>query len=110
MSRSIISIGPAFDLYGEATATVELEMDLSVGIHYQLDGLSFTVGTTTSSTPGFTPLDARKFLSQVIFICNMFAYKLRIAVKFSVDPSVTAKATLEAHLIPTVSSRCFRSQ
>ena len=27
-----------------------------------------------------------------------------VAVKFSVDPSVTAKATLEAHLIPTVRS------
>ncbi|KLO13395.1 hypothetical protein SCHPADRAFT_366949 [Schizopora paradoxa] len=79
----IIAIGPQFQLNSRATATVELEMDLSVGIHYQLDGLSFTVGSTNSSTSGFTPLDA--------------------PVKFSVDPSVTAKATLEAHLIPTLS-------
>ncbi len=35
---SILSIGPTFDLFGEASATIELDADVSVGVHYELNG------------------------------------------------------------------------
>ncbi|KLO17807.1 hypothetical protein SCHPADRAFT_151790 [Schizopora paradoxa] len=79
----ILTIGPQFDLFAEASATINLDADVSVGVHYELNGLSFTVGSSSSSSPGFAPLDS--------------------PVQFSLDPSITAKATLEAHLIPTLS-------
>ncbi|KLO12153.1 hypothetical protein SCHPADRAFT_941424 [Schizopora paradoxa] len=79
----ILTIGPEFVLNGEATATLNLNADLTIGVQYELNGLSFTVGSSQSSTPGFAPLDS--------------------PVSFSVSPSVTADANLQAHLIPTLS-------
>ncbi|KLO12152.1 hypothetical protein SCHPADRAFT_433347 [Schizopora paradoxa] len=79
----ILTIGPAFVLNGEAEATINLDADLTIGIQYQLNDLSFTVGTSSSSSPGFTPLDS--------------------PVQYSLTPSITADADLEVHLIPTLS-------
>ncbi|KLO16502.1 hypothetical protein SCHPADRAFT_937851 [Schizopora paradoxa] len=78
----ILTVGPQFVLNAEASATLNLEVEVSIGIHYELDGLTFTVGSSSSSSPGFNPLDS--------------------PVQFSLDPSVSAEATLEAHLIPTL--------
>ncbi len=98
---SILSIGPTFDLFGEASATIALDADVSVGVHYELNGLSFTVGSSTTSTPGFTPLDSRELGQHIFRQYPLLTSQLK-AVQFSIDPSITANAILEAHLIPTV--------
>ncbi|KLO10486.1 hypothetical protein SCHPADRAFT_517251 [Schizopora paradoxa] len=76
----ILTIGPEFVLNGEATATINLDADLSIGVQYELNGLGFTVGSSQSSTSGFSPLDS--------------------PVSFSLTPTVTADADLEVHVIP----------
>ena len=67
MKLSILSIGPNFDLFAEASATINLDADLSVGVHYELNGLSFTVGSSSSSSPGFAPLDSREYQKNMIY-------------------------------------------
>lgn len=62
-------IGPSLDLFGEVSATIELDVDFSVGVRYELNGLSFVVGSSVTSSSGFVPLDSRE-LRQHIHISN----------------------------------------
>ncbi|KLO12154.1 hypothetical protein SCHPADRAFT_433397 [Schizopora paradoxa] len=77
---NVLTIGPQFVLLGEIEGTINLVADSNIGVQYDLDGLSFTVGNTERSSPGFTPRDS--------------------PIQFSIDPSISADAELEVHIIP----------
>ncbi|KAI5116444.1 hypothetical protein M0805_008631 [Coniferiporia weirii] len=80
----IVNIGPLFALNAEATASLDIDMELSVNLAYSVDNLSlfFPPSFSQSSSASATPKD--------------------IPLALSVTPGVTSNATLEAHLIPAL--------
>ncbi|KAF4610324.1 hypothetical protein D9613_010280 [Agrocybe pediades] len=79
----ILTIGPSFVINGQATATLELEADMTIGLSYDIEGAQLTFPPDNQKSSGSfnigdTPL------------------------KLSVSPSAKATGTVAAHLIPTL--------
>ncbi|KDR73200.1 hypothetical protein GALMADRAFT_212663 [Galerina marginata CBS 339.88] len=78
----ILTLGPSFQINGQATANLDLNADMTVGISYKIDNAQLTFppkkGSSGSFNIGNTPL------------------------KLSASPSAKATGTVEAHLIPTL--------
>lgn len=66
MKISILTFSPQFIFTAEAEATFDLDVQISVDLRYELNGLNCTVGSSSSSTPGFTPGISRK-MWQIIY-------------------------------------------
>ncbi|KAF8898004.1 hypothetical protein CPB84DRAFT_1748022 [Gymnopilus junonius] len=78
----ILTIGPSFEIDGQATATLDVDVDMTVGISYTIDNAQLTFPPKSSSKGTFNIGDT--------------------PLKLSASPSVTATGTVEAHLIPTL--------
>ncbi|KAF8961154.1 hypothetical protein BDZ97DRAFT_1226986 [Flammula alnicola] len=80
----ILTIGPSFQINAQATATLDVNVGLTVGINYKIDGaeLVFPPNRNKSSGGGFNIGDT--------------------PLKLSASPSVTATGTVAAHLIPSL--------
>ncbi|TFK33758.1 hypothetical protein BDQ12DRAFT_614698 [Crucibulum laeve] len=80
----VLTIGPSFQINAEAKATLDLAVDLNVGVDYHIENAQLVFpprsGDKTSGT--FTVQDT--------------------PLKLSLSPSVKATGTLEAHLIPSL--------
>ncbi|KAA1475907.1 hypothetical protein DENSPDRAFT_452584 [Dentipellis sp. KUC8613] len=79
----IFTLGPTFNVNGEVTGTVDLQLDMTVGLAYTFSNaqLEFPPGKASSSG-NFGPSD------------NNFA--------LSASPELAGSASLTAHLIPTL--------
>ncbi|KDQ51373.1 hypothetical protein JAAARDRAFT_41224 [Jaapia argillacea MUCL 33604] len=80
----IFTLGPSFLINAQATATVELDVDLAVGLAYSVTNGKLFFPPANGHTSGgiFTPQDSQ--------------------LQLSVSPSVSATGTIAAHLIPTL--------
>ncbi|THH05785.1 hypothetical protein EW145_g4539 [Phellinidium pouzarii] len=85
----IIQIGPQFVLNAEATANIDLDVDMSIDLAYNVDSLQlfFPPSSGHTSTANVSPQDT--------------------PLKLSVSPDVSSNATFEAHLIPTIEVDTF---
>lgn len=60
--HSILSIGPTFNLNVEAKATVDVEVDLSLGLAYSIDSLQLVFPPSQGgSNANPAPNDSREF-------------------------------------------------
>ncbi|KAL6305714.1 hypothetical protein BKA93DRAFT_211137 [Sparassis latifolia] len=81
----ILTIGPTFELNVEATAMLDVDLNLAVGLNYNISNaeLYFPPSSNSATSGGiFMPGDTN--------------------VQLSASPNVTSQTTLTAHLIPTV--------
>lgn len=78
----VLSIGPTFQINAQAKASLDLDVDMTVGVKYNIDKAEFTFPKGGSKGGSFTPGDT--------------------PLKLSVQPSGTATGTIEAHLIPSL--------
>ncbi|KAF8073317.1 hypothetical protein FPV67DRAFT_1409522 [Lyophyllum atratum] len=78
----VLSIGPTFKILGQATATLDVDVDMKVDLSYDVQGakLFFPPSANHPSGGSFSPETA--------------------PLKLSVSPSVASKAVIAAHLIP----------
>ncbi|KAG6864360.1 hypothetical protein C0991_010233, partial [Blastosporella zonata] len=84
--NSVLTIGPTFEVNAQATAGIELQADLTVGLNYHFDNAQLTF-----------PSDSQN--SQAVG--NAFSVG-DTPLKLSVSPSVQATGQVTAHLIPSV--------
>ncbi|KAJ7617398.1 hypothetical protein FB45DRAFT_225452, partial [Roridomyces roridus] len=80
----IITIGPEFKIQASTSATLDLDMDLTVDLSYCISDAKFVFPPDpfTNSSGKFTPNNS--------------------PLNFSVSPDFSSSATLEAHIIPTL--------
>ncbi|KAF9526498.1 hypothetical protein CPB83DRAFT_770221 [Crepidotus variabilis] len=78
----ILSVGPKFEVNAEATANLELAVDMKVGIHYQIDKASFTFPPKAGHTGSFNQGDTLLTLAAI--------------------PSTSVTGAISAHIIPRV--------
>jgi len=82
----ILSIGPNFELIGQLTAKLDIDLDMTVNLayHVQNAALVFPANSNKNLKSGgdFKPLNSD--------------------LKLSATPSITANGRLEGHLIPTI--------
>ncbi|PAV18281.1 hypothetical protein PNOK_0676700 [Pyrrhoderma noxium] len=80
----ILTVGPSVSIDGQAVATVDLGMDLAVNLTYKVNNLTLF----------FPPSDDHKSVADVS--------PNNTPLKLSAVSDVSANATLEAHLIPSL--------
>jgi hypothetical protein len=80
----ILTLGPSFQINAQATANLELDVGLTVGVNYQIDNAQLVFPPSSNKTSGGT--------------FNVGDTPL----KLSASPGVNATGTLEAHLIPSL--------
>ncbi|KAK1226351.1 hypothetical protein PQX77_010678 [Marasmius sp. AFHP31] len=81
----IVSVGPVFQINAQAKATIDIKADIDVTLAYSVKDAKLTFPPRDDSDKSggqFEPTDS--------------------PLKISVAPSVSSKAVLEAHLIPTL--------
>ncbi|KAF7303590.1 hypothetical protein MIND_00588300 [Mycena indigotica] len=80
----ILTIGPSFKVQAQATATLDVGVDLSVDLSYCISGAKFFYPPSpfNKNSGKFTPNNS--------------------PLNFSVAPNVSSKAKLEAHIIPSL--------
>jgi hypothetical protein len=80
----IFTLGPSFKVNAQATATLDLDIDMAVNLAYKVTNgqLIFPPNAQLPGGGNFAPSDA--------------------PLQISVSPNVQAEAKLEAHVIPTV--------
>jgi len=54
-----LSIGPTFQIHGQAKASLDLDVDMTVGVNYNIDKVNFTFPTGGGQGGSFTPGDTR---------------------------------------------------
>ncbi|PIL27868.1 hypothetical protein GSI_09990 [Ganoderma sinense ZZ0214-1] len=80
---SIFKIGPTFNIYAEADASIEANLELDVDILYTVSGSQLVYPSPSSPAQGtYAPGDSN--------------------VRLSAGPNVTARAQLSAHLKPSL--------
>ncbi|KAF8896684.1 hypothetical protein BD779DRAFT_1433082, partial [Infundibulicybe gibba] len=80
----ILSIGPNFQINAEATAVLDLNVDLNVGVNFHISNAQMTFPPSSGQgSSGAFQLDDTP-------------------LKLSASPSVTATGSVEAHIIPTL--------
>ncbi|KAF8186252.1 hypothetical protein BJ912DRAFT_467768 [Pholiota molesta] len=81
----ILTIGPSFKIDAQATAKLDLGVDLTVGLNYNINGAQLVFPPNSGATQ------------------NQGAFNIGdTPLKLSAPPSVTATGTLAAHLIPSL--------
>ncbi|KAJ3569321.1 hypothetical protein NP233_g5126 [Leucocoprinus birnbaumii] len=78
----ILSIGPTFQINAEGKASLDLDLDMTVGVKWTVDSAQFTFPDGGSQGGSFTPDNT--------------------PLQVTVQPSGTATGTVELHLIPSV--------
>ncbi|KAK0473466.1 hypothetical protein IW261DRAFT_1342652 [Armillaria novae-zelandiae] len=79
----IFSIGPAFEIDAQAIAKLDVNLDLNVGVVYNISQAQFTFPPTDANAPGSGSFNAGD-----------------TPLKLSVGTAINATGTIEAHLIP----------
>ncbi|KXN88374.1 hypothetical protein AN958_07417 [Leucoagaricus sp. SymC.cos] len=78
----VLEIGPSFQVNAQAKASLNLDLDMTVGVKYHVDKAEFVFPQGGKKGGTFTPGDT--------------------PLKLSVQPSGTATGKIEAHLIPSL--------
>ncbi|KAK0217131.1 hypothetical protein IW262DRAFT_1395873 [Armillaria fumosa] len=79
----IFSIGPTFEIDAQAKAKLDVNLDLNVGVVYNISQAQFTFPPTNANAPGSGSFNTGD-----------------TPLKFSVGTAINATGTIEAHLIP----------
>ncbi|SJL12386.1 uncharacterized protein ARMOST_15812 [Armillaria ostoyae] len=79
----IFSIGPSFQIDAQANATLDVNLDLNVGVVYNISQAQFVFPPTDSNAPGSGSFNAGD-----------------TPLKLSVGAAINATGAIEAHLIP----------
>ncbi|KJA17632.1 hypothetical protein HYPSUDRAFT_205982 [Hypholoma sublateritium FD-334 SS-4] len=79
----ILTIGPTFEIDGQATATLDANVGLTVGIAYSINNAQLVFPPNGNGTKGTFSIDDTP-------------------LQISASPNATATGTVEAHLIPSV--------
>ncbi|KAJ3569322.1 hypothetical protein NP233_g5127 [Leucocoprinus birnbaumii] len=78
----VLSIGPTFQINAQGKASLDLDVDMTVGVKWNIDQAKFTFPTGGSQGGSFTPGDT--------------------PLQITAQPSGTATGTVELHLIPSL--------
>lgn len=100
---SILTLGPSFQVDAQAKATLDIDVDLTVGINYKIDNAELIFppnGKQASNKGAFNVGDTRT--SFLVSKIEIDSYVTFLALKLSTSPDVNATGTLEAHLIPSL--------
>ncbi|KAK7049943.1 hypothetical protein VNI00_005373 [Paramarasmius palmivorus] len=98
----ILEVGPTFEVNARAVANLDVNMDVTVGLTYQINGAEFTFPKKDGDkTKGDFKLgDTRKSL---LILQNRFAHPNFVSSSTLCQPSVQALGSIEAHVIPELS-------
>ncbi|KAG5640821.1 hypothetical protein DXG03_006893 [Asterophora parasitica] len=101
----ILTVGPTFKVLAQASADVDLGVNLKVDLSYTVSDakIFFPPGSNQTSGGTFTPGEARQYISSGYHIAKPLTFPvLNEALKLSVTPNVASSAVVSAHLIPRV--------
>lgn len=60
---SVLTIGPSFQINGQAKATLNLDVDMRVGVNYHIEKAEFVFPKGGKKGGAFTPNDTRESLT-----------------------------------------------
>ncbi|KAF9445254.1 hypothetical protein P691DRAFT_785478 [Macrolepiota fuliginosa MF-IS2] len=80
--HGVLSVGPTFQVNARATASLNLDVDMRVGVNYHIGNAQFVFPGGEKNDGAFTPSDT--------------------PLTLSAQPSAQATGTVEAHLIPSL--------
>lgn len=55
----MLSIGPTFEVNGQAKASLDLDVDMNVGLSYHIENVQFTFPKGRKQSGTFSPKDTR---------------------------------------------------
>lgn len=81
----VLSVGPSFKIEGQAKATLDIDVDMTVDLSYSVQGakLFFPASQNHASGGNFVPGQTRKLTTFIMFACVLLNIKAYSAPAFS---------------------------